>query len=401
MIPNLKNTVFIVLAASLTASYAFGQKAKDQGYKFTDIKEIQHTSVKDQARSGTCWSFAGISFFESEMLRMGKPETDLSEMYLVNRCYRDKGVKYVRMQGKINFSAGGELYDDLYVLKNYGLVPEEVYTGLAYGEEKHVHGEMDEVLHNMVEAVVKNKNRKITPVWENGYNATLDAYLGALPEEFKYKEKSYSPKSFASDYCGLNADNYIQITSFSHHPFYQQFSLEVPDNWLWSDFYNIPIDELQAIVDHSLQTGYSVLWAADVSEKGFSSSMKGIAVVPDKELANMDNAEIAKWDTLSEKDKQAEIYTFDRPVKEKVVTQALRQTAFDNSETTDDHGMHIIGLAKDQNGSLYYKVKNSWGSYNTHKGYFYASQPYLRYKTMAILVNKAAIPDAIRKKMGL
>ena len=398
---TIKKGFSLVLSLLLIASISFAGNKDGEGYKFQSIKEIPHTSVKNQFRSGTCWSFAGMSFFESEMLRMGKPEVDLSEMFLVNKCYRDKAVKYVRMQGNTNFGAGGVLYDDLYIINNYGLVPESVYPGIKYSEEKHVHGEMDDVLRKMVEAVVENKNKKLTPVWDEALNSTIDAYLGKLPQDFEYEGKNYTPKTFASDFCGLNGDDYVQITSFTHHPFYQPCILEVPDNWLWSEFYNVPLDELQEIVDSSIDKGFSVLWAADVSEKGFATTLKGVAVVPEKTPSNMNDAEVAKWDSLSEKEKESAIYKLDKPGKEKVITQDIRQMAFDSQETTDDHAMHLVGLAKDQNGTVYYKVKNSWGDYNDLKGYFYASKPYFRYKTTAIVVNKAAIPEAIRKKLKL
>ena len=398
---TIRNGLVLIFTLWLSLTVTYGENKDQEGYKFETIKEIPHTSVKNQYHSGTCWSFAGMSFFEAEMLRMGKPEVDLSEMFEVSRCYSDKAQKYVRMQGKIGFSSGGELFDDLYVANKYGLVPESAFPGIKYGEEKHVHGEMDEVLLKMVEAVVENKDNKLTNVWNVAVNKTLEAYLGELPEKFDYQGKTYTPKSFASDYCGINADDYVQITSFTHHPFYESFSLEVSDNWLWSPFYNVPLDELQEIVDHSRQNGYTVLWAADVSDKGFATSTKGIAVVPDKSPKIMNLEETAKWDSLSEKEKDATYYKFDKPGKERVITQEIRQLAFDNLETTDDHAMHLIGIAKDQNGTLYYKVKNSWGSYNKYKGYFYASIPYLRYKTTAIMVNKAAIPDSIRKKLKL
>jgi bleomycin hydrolase len=256
-------------------------------------------------------------------------------------------------------------------------------------------------LRKMVGAVVENINKKLSPVWDEAFNKTIDAYLGDLPQNFEYKGKSYTPKSFSSDFCGIKGDDYVQITSFTHHPFYQPFILEVPDNWLWSEFYNVPLDELQEIVDSSIQNGYSVLWASDVSEKGFASTLKGIAVIPDRSLTYMDETEKAKWDSLTDKDKEEAYYKFEKPGKELVVTQEIRQIAFDNLETTDDHAMHLIGLAKDQNGTIYYKVKNSWGNYNKLKGYFYASHSYLRYKTTAIMVNKAAIPEEIRKKLKL
>lgn len=397
----IKKGLLLTLMLFICSTVIYAGNKDEEGYKFEIIKELAHTTVKNQFRSGTCWSFAGMSFFEAEMLRMGKPEVDLSEMFEVSHCYRDKAVKYVRMQGNISFGPGGELFDDLYVLSNYGLVPENAFPGIQYDEEKHVHGEMDEVLKKMVDAVVENKNKKLTSVWDKAFNSTLDAYLGDLPAEFTYEGKSYTPKKFASDYCGINPNDYVQITSFTHHPFYQPFILEVSDNWLWSQFYNVPLDELQEIVDNSIQKGFSVLWAADVSDKGFATTLKNIAVVPEKIPANMTGAEIAKWDSLSEKDKEASIYKFEKPGKERVITQDIRQIAFDNLETTDDHAMHLIGLAKDQNGTIYYKVKNSWGNYNKLKGYFYASQPYLRYKTTAVMVNKAAIPEVIRKKLKL
>ena len=396
-----KKGFLFALSLCLLCGFSNAGNKDDEGYKFQSIKEIPHTSVKNQYRSSTCWSFAGMSFFETEMLRMGKPEVDLSEMFLVSMCYRDKALKYVRMQGNTNFGPGGVLYDDVYVANNYGLVPENVFPGLKYKEEKHVHGEMDNVLRNMVEAVVKNDNKKLTPVWDQAINKTIDSYLGDIPETFEYKGKNYTPKSFASDYCGINGNDYVQVTSFTHHPFYESFMLEVPDNWLWSEFYNVPLDELQQIVDESLEKGYSVLWAADVSEKGFATTQKGIAVVPEKIPSNLNDAEITKWDSLSDKEKDAAQYKFDKPGKERVITQEIRQMAFDSQETTDDHAMHLIGLAKDQNGTIYYQVKNSWGKYNDLKGYFYASQPYLRYKTTAIVVNKAALPEAIRKKLKL
>lgn len=397
----IKKGLFLTLILWFLAGYSYAGNKDNEGYKFLSIKEIPHTSVKNQFRSSTCWSFAGMSFFEAEMLRMGKPEIDLSEMFLVSLCYRDKAINYIRMQGNTNFGAGGVLYDDLYVVKNYGLVPESVFPGIKYNEEKHVHGEMDNVLRKMVELFVENKSKKLSPVWNDALNSSIDAYLGTLPQSFEYEGKKYSPKTFASDFCGINGDDYVQITSFTHHPFYEPFILEVPDNWLWSDFYNVPLDELQEIVDSSIENGYSVLWAADVSEKGFATTLKGLAVIPDKTLTNINGTEIAKWDSLSEKEKESELFKLDKPEKERIITQEIRQMAFDDQETTDDHAMHIVGLAKDQNGTIYYKVKNSWGQYNHLKGYFYASQPYLRYKTTAIVVNKAAIPEAIRKKLKL
>lgn len=398
---KIKRIAFLAFTLILSTLAVSAQEKTDSAYKFTLIKELPHTSVKDQFRSGTCWSFASASFIESELLRIGKPEVDLSEMFLVNHCYRDKADRYVRMQGNANFGGGGLLHDILYVMKNYGLVPEAVYPGLNYGEKKHVHGEVDDLLKSLVSSVVQNKNHKITTAWKQAFQKSADAYFGDIPDEFKYDRKKYTPKTFMSDFCsGINPDDYVEITSFMHHPFYQQFVLEVPDNWLWEKMYNVPLNELQQIIDYSLEKGYTVAWASDTSEKGFATSKKGVAVVPEFSKEDMSNAEISKWEKLSDFEKDKELYKLNKPGKEKVITQEIRQAAFDSQETTDDHAMHIIGLAKDQNGTQYYKVKNSWGPYNSLDGYFYASIPYVQYKTTAILVNKNAVPQEIRKKLG-
>ncbi len=397
---------YSLVAASLLISFtinSFAQKAAPlSGFQFTPETELSHSPVKDQFRSGTCWSFAGASFIESELLRMGKPEVDLSEMFLVYNCYKDKADRYVRMQGHTNFGSGGLLHDILYVMRNYGAAPESAYNGLAYGEAKHVHGEFDNLLKSMVDAIVQNKNKKITPVWNSAFVDALDSYLGKIPGSFEYQGKSYTPKTFAAEYCSaIDPDNYVEITSFTHHPFYQQFILEVPDNWLWEKVYNVPLDEMQEIIDNSLKKGFTVAWAADVSEKGFATTQKGIAVVPEVNKEEMSDAEITKWEKMSDTEKESEINRLEKPGKEKQITQELRQTAFDSQETTDDHAMHIIGTSKDQNGTVYYKVKNSWGSYNSYDGFFYASKPYVRYKTTAIMVHKDAVPEKIRKKLGI
>ena len=397
---KLQKSILIVLAVFLYNLSILAQVTKNEDYKFTIIKELAHTPVKNQYHTSTCWSFSGLSFFESEMLRLGKPEIALSEMFVVNYCYRYKAQKYIRMKGNTNFGPGGIFYDIIDVINKYGIVPEQIYPGIKYNEDKHDHGEMDEVLKKMVEAVNENKSNKLSSVWFDALNKTVDSYLGEIPEKFDYKGHTYTPKSFVSDYCGINTDNYVQITSFSHHPYYEPFILEVPDNWIWSNFYNVSLDVMQQIIDNSLDAGYTVAWAADVTEKGFVTAKKGIAVVPESTISDSTDIESLKKDTLLGK-KDSFSFNPDKPLKEKVITQENRQIAFDNQETTDDHGMHIIGLAKDQNGMIYYKVKNSWGNYNNFDGYFYASKSYVRYKTTSIMVNKNAIPGNIRKKLGL
>lgn len=400
----MKRKMFLFLSLFLCTFCAVAQEdnekkdaEKSEGYVFTDLIDLEATSVKDQNRSGTCWSFSANSFFEQEMIRMGKPATDLSEMFVVRHCYFDKAVKYVRMHGKTNFSPGGAFHDILHVMENYGMVPESVYAGLNYGEEKHVHGEMDAMLESMVGAVVENKNRKLSPAWKKAIDGTLDAYLGELPESFFFEGKTYTPKSFLSDYTGLNPADYVAITSYTHHPFYEEFIFEVPDNWLWKKMHNVPLEEMMEVIDFALENGYSVAWASDVSEKGFSTKKHGIAIVPEEAEATKDNAEIDKWEKSEEKKPDP----FEKPGKEKEITQEMRQEAFDNYESTDDHGMHFIGVAKDQHGSRYYKVKNSWGAYNKEGGTFYASLPFVAYKTVNILVHKDALPSSIKKKLNI
>jgi bleomycin hydrolase len=395
--------LFTAFIAVLTFSvFAENDKKEEiKGYVFEDEIQLPTTPVKNQYRSGTCWSFSGLSFLESEMLRLGKPEVDLSEMFVVWHTYSDKAEKHVRVHGNLNFAAGGAFHDVTNAIREYGIVPESVYDGLNYGEEKHVHGEMDRVLKQHVDAVVENKNRKLSTVWHESINGTLNSYLGELPQKFEYEGKQYTPQSFASDYIGLNMDDYVEISSYTHHPFYSKFILEVPDNWSWDEVYNVPVDELSQIIEYALKNDFTVAWAADVSEKGFATSNKGVAVLPAAPSEDMSDAEIAKWEAMPEKDKEKELYKLDQPVPELEVTQEMRQIAFDNYQTTDDHGMHIVGTAKDQEGHLFYKVKNSWGDYNKYKGYFYASKAYVDYKTMCIMVHKDAIPQNIKEKLEL
>lgn len=367
-------------------------------FVFTDVVVIPTTSVKNQNKSGTCWCFAGTSMFEDEIVRRGGKALDLSEMFTVRQCYIDKADRYVRMNGATNFAAGGSILDLPYVWNRYGVLPESEYPGLSYGEEKHVHGELDAVLKAYLDAVIRNPNKRLSEAWKKGFKAILDAYLGEVPETFVVDGRTFTPRSYAKS-LGLNMDDYVPVTSFSHHPFYEPFVLEVADNWQWAPYENVPLDELKAIVDNAIAGGYPVVWAADVSEGGFKWT-DGFAVMPlERTAADMEGTELARWVKLSEKDRKAQLYDIKGPVDEISVTQESRQKMFDRQETTDDHGMEIIGVATDQNGKRYYKVKNSWDTNQVYDGFFYVSEPYFLAKTLSILVHRDAIPEAIAEKI--
>ncbi|MGD0583988.1 MAG: C1 family peptidase [Bacteroidales bacterium] len=357
--------------------------SQETGYVFTMKKDLPCTSVKNQASTSTCWCFSGISMFESELLRMGKKPYDLSEMYIVRHTYEKKADMYTRMHGGSTFSAGGEYGDLLSGTREIGLVPDEAYPGLNYGEVKHNHTEMDAVLKAYMDALIKGK--KLTTAWFSGFKGILDAYLGKMPESFTYEGKTYTPATFTKE-LGINPDDYITITSFSHHPFYKQCMLEIPDNWAAGLFYNIPLDDMMQIIDNSVTNGYTVAWASDMSDKGFSMK-EGVAIIPVKEWSEMTTEEAAAQ--------------FKGPHPERVITQEMRQKAFDNYTTTDDHGMHIVGMATDQAGNIFYKVKNSWGVTGKYDGFIYVSKAFIALQTTNIMVNKNAIPAAIAKKMGL
>ena len=370
------------------------------GFKFTDVKIIPTTSVKDQNKSGTCWAFSGISTLEDDLLRRGKGEYDLSEMFVARNAYIDKAKKYMRTNGTINFAQGGSFEDVLEMTRRYGAMPEEAYAGLNYGEKKHSHYEMAEALKSYLDAVMRNgqRTKKLTTAWLPGFIGILDAYLGPVPENFTYKGKTYTPQSFARE-IGIEPDNFEIFTSYTHHPFYEKFALEIPDNWQWSESVNVPMEDLQPITDNALDKGYTVFWGADVSEGGFKWT-EGFAVNPaEKEQKDMTDSELSRWVKLSDKDRANERFKIKGPVKEKEVTQEMRQQAFDNYETTDDHGMVIVGYATDQEGNKFYKVKNSWDTNQVYDGYFYVSVPYFLEKTLNIGVRKEAIPSAIAKKI--
>jgi bleomycin hydrolase len=396
-----KFTVYLLLSVFFLNLQAFSQEEKkekkeEKGYIITDVTVVPHTSVKNQYRSGTCWSFSGIGFIEAEILRETGKKYDLSEMFCVNHTYRDKAVKYVRLHGKLNFGSGAEFADVFRVIRKYGIVPESVYSGLQYGEDMHTHGELDALLQSYVDVIVKNKNRKLTPVWHEGFDKVLDTYLGELPGKFNYEGKEYTPESFR-DMLGLNMDDYLEITSYTDHPYYEEYAVEIPDNWLWAKSMNVPLDEMMEIIDNALENGYTVAWGADVSDRGFNWK-KGIAIIPDENPTDLSGTDLARWEALSKNEQKKELYSFDSIVQEVTVTEQMRQQYYDNYKVTDDHGMLIVGIAKDQKGNKYYKVKNSWGTDQKYKGYFYASVPYVRLQTIGIAVNKKAIPKKILKK---
>ncbi len=389
----MKRLLIYSLMLCMTASLA-AQNYNDTTFNFTVVKENKITPVKNQANSSTCWSFSGLAFFESELLRLGKPAVDLSEMFVVHHSYSDKADKYLRMNGTSNFAPGGSFYDDVYVWKTYGMIPDSMMNGLNYGETKHNHGELDALTGAFMTTMVKNPNKKISSAWKPAFEGILNAYLGKLPTEFTVNGKKYTPVSYANS-LGLNMDDYVSITSFTHHPFYTKFAIEIPDNWRWAESYNIPLDEFDRIFDYAVENGYTVAWGSDVSEKGFTRN--GIGLLPETKSENLNGTDQAKW-VGKQKDMK---YDIKGPMIEEKVTQESRQKGFDNYQTTDDHGMLIYGIAKDQNGTPYYMVKNSWGTDNKYKGTWYVSKPFVMSKTINILVHKDAVPKDIRKKLGI
>ena len=368
---------------------------------FTTIKELPITSIKDQNRSGTCWAYSTLSFFESEILKATGKNVDLCEMFVCNKDYMERAILTVRMHGDSQFAQGGSAGDVLDIIKRHGIIPEGImpFPGSLQGDSLANFNEFFSVMEPYVAAVAKSSAKKISNQWKPGLQGILDSYLGECPTEFMYEGKKYTPQSFAQS-LGVNWDDYVSITSYTHHPFYTAFPVEVQDNWRWDQSYNVPMDEMMRIIDNALDNGYTIAWGGDVSEEGFTR--KGLGILYDtKKAQSLTGSDAARWLKLKDAEKKEKLAALGIDAPEIQPTQEYRQQGFDNWELTDDHGMHIYGLAKDQNGREYYMVKNSWGEYGDYKGTWYMTKAFVAGKTMDFLVNKNAIPKDIRKKLGL
>ncbi len=390
---NIKS-ILSAAACALIAISASAQQAPE--YEFTVIKENPVTSIKNQYRSGTCWCYSALSFVESEILRTKGQEVDLSEMFVVGKSYHDRAVKYVRVDGHLNLAAGSSFGDVLHVINDYGIIPQDVYSGFNYGTEMPEQAELDAAIKGYTDAIVKNPNRKLTIAWKNGLQGILDAYFGEVPETFTVNGATYTPESYR-DALGINYNDYVNLTSFTHHPFYEPFIIEVCDNWRWDSAYNLPIEEFMEVMYNAIENGYTIAWGSDVSEAGFTRD--GLAVMPDVEQKATAGSDQERW-VGKATDQPKEEVKAELP-KEMVITQEMRQDAYDRKTTTDDHGMHIFGLAKDQNGTKYFMVKNSWGETGKYKGVWYASDSFVKYKTLNIVVHKDALPKDLKKKLGI
>ena len=385
-----------ILSAAAAALMAVNASAQTAEYEFTTVKENPITSVKNQYRSGTCWCFSALSFIESEILRTKGQEVDLSEMFVVGKSYRDRAIKYVRLDGHLNFAAGSSFGDVLHVLDDYGIVPQTEMPGLNYGTELPEHNELDAALKAYVTAIKGNPNKVLSTAWVNGFDGIVAAYLGEYPETFVVDGKEYTPETYR-DALGFNYDDYVNISSFTHHPFYEPFIIEVCDNWRWDSAYNLPIDEMMEVMYNAIDNGYTIAWGSDVSENGFTRN--GLAVMPVEEKKAAAGSDQERWVGKAAEEKKEEVKA-ELPA-EMTITQEMRQDGYDRKTTTDDHGMHIYGVAKDQNGNKYFMVKNSWGETGKYKGIWYASDAFVRYKTLNIVVHKDALPKHIAKKLGI
>ena len=399
--------VFVLALVALISSSAMAQEKKEGATDsnkpvFTTIKEIPITSIKNQNRSGTCWNFSTLSYFEAEILKKTGKTYNLCESFVCNKTYMDRAIQVVRLHGDCQFAQGGSAYDPLFCLQNYGICPEEAMpaAGSLYGDTLFNFNEFFSLLEPYVNAVARNSAKKISSQWKVGFQGILDAYLGKCPENFTYQGKSYTPQSFAAS-LGLDFDDYVTVTSYTHHPFYTRFAVEVQDNWRNPLSWNLPMDEMMRIIDNAIEQGYTVAWGGDVSEDGFTR--QGLAYAIDNKAAetSLAGSDMAKWLKLTAAAKKSQIDAMGCKVPEITPTQEMRQERFDNWELTDDHGMLIYGIAKDQNGKEYYMVKNSWGETGEYKGIWYMTKAFIAANTMDYMVNKNAIPKDIRKKLGI
>jgi bleomycin hydrolase len=394
----MKSKLFLFIALCLVLASAQAQvdlvnkvidnkseNAKN-GFQFTTIVDAQTTPVENQGASGTCWSYSTNSFLESEMIKAGKQPVPLSKIYSARCVYLDKAENYVRMHGAVSWGDGGEPHDVINMFAKYGAMPESAYTGLHYGTKINKFDEMQTILKAMLDAVVQNKNGTLTPVWKDAFGKVLDTYLGEVPQTFTYNGKEYTPRTFASEVVGIDPDNYVEFISETNAPYWKKAMMMVPDNWAFQWDWNIPMEDITGIIDNALKKGYTVAWGADVSEPYFSWK-NGIAYVPEQATSGIKNEDKAGL--------------FDGPKPEMNITPELRQQAFDNYSTTDDHGMQITGIAKDQNGREYYIVKNSWGTDNDYNGFLYVTKAFVQYKTTSFLVNRNGVPDDVKKKLGI
>jgi bleomycin hydrolase len=382
LVLSVKN---ILLSAAFLLVIGLIHGSAQNGYKFEEIKRLPATSVKNQGKTGTCWTFSTLSMIESELLRKGKGKYNLSEMFIVRQSYLDRAELFVRFHGHLNFGPGAQAWDVMNVLDEYGIVPQNVFPGLKVNDQMHSHSEMDRVLNGYMESLIQTEGDNLSPVWHKGFEGVLNAYLGKFPTKFKFEGNDFTPSSYLKK-LEIQPEDYIPLTSFKSHKYYSSYVFESPDNWSMESIYNVPLDKLIELINQAVMKGYTIAWAADVTNPGFSHS-KGLAVVPQK-----------SWDNMDEAEKQE---VFQSPVEQKDISEEMRLEAFNSYGSTDDHLMHIVGKAKDQKGTNYFIVKNSWGTSNPYDGYIYVSEAYVKYRTTSIMLNRNALSDNLQNKLKL
>ena len=396
---TLKIAVLLV-ASMLFAIPMQAQKDEKPVYQITDDVEVPHTIVQNQAKSGTCWCFAGTGFVEAEILRKYDVKLNLSEMFFVRWAYTKKFDRFVQMHGVTNLSCGGEVIDVLYALTDAGMITDEAYSGLAIGDDRHNHSELQNAVEGYAKLVCKKSNGRILyETYPKVVKGILDAYLGEVPEDFEYDGVKYTPKSFAEKYA-LDINEYVQFCSFSDKELYKPFNIMIPDNWTNTPSYNMGFDEMMAEVDNALNNGYTVGWAQDVSDKGFSRNA-GVAIVPEDDVNKIRESNPKAFKKMTDGEIMDKQYSFEYVLPEKEVTEEMHQRAYNDWSTGDDHSMLLVGIAHDQNGTKYYKVKNSWGEAGPYKGYWYCSEQFVKLHTVFFTVNKAGFSDGMKKNLGL